>query len=54
MAEDEGQGAASSAIWAVALIIIVAMIVGALYYSGFLTGKKKTEIDVNISVPANR
>jgi flagellar basal body-associated protein FliL len=50
MSED-GEGAASSAVWAIALIIIVAMIVGAMYYSGFLGSKKKTEIDVNISAP---
>jgi len=49
MAEEEGT--ASSAIWAIAFIIIVAMIVGAFYYSGFLGAKKKTEIDVNVSVP---
>ena len=52
MAEDEGAaGVASNMIWALAFIIIVAMIVGAFYYGGFLSGKKKTEIDVNVSVP---
>lgn len=50
--EDGGEGrVASSFIWAIALIVIVGMIVGALFYSGFLSGKKKTEVDVNISIP---
>jgi hypothetical protein len=49
----EGEGSASNAIWAVALIIIVAMIVGVVYYSGILTGgTDKKEIDINVSAPA--
>lgn len=53
MSEDEGAaGVASNFIWAVAFIAIVAIIAGALYYGGFLSGKKKTEVDVNISVPS--
>ncbi len=51
MAEEEGT--ASNAIWAVALIIIVAMIVGVVYYSGILTGgSSKKEVDINISAPS--
>ncbi len=50
MAEENGTG--SNVIWALATIIIVAMIVGAMYYSGFLGGKKKHEIDVEISAPS--
>lgn len=52
MTEDNSTG--SNFIWAVALIIIVAIIVGALYYSGFLSGKPtKTGADqINITVPA--
>ena len=48
----EGEGTGSNAIWAIALIIIVGMIMGALYYSGILSGKQKKDLDVNISVPA--
>ena len=48
----EGEGAGSNAIWAIAFIIIVAIIMGALYYGGILSGKQKKEIDVNVSVPA--
>jgi hypothetical protein len=50
MAEENGTG--SNVIWALAAIIIVAMIVGAMYYSGFLGGAKKHEIDVEISAPS--
>ncbi len=48
----EGEGAGSNAIWAVALIIIVGIIMGALYYSGILNGKQKKEVDINITAPA--
>ena len=49
----EEEGTASNAIWAVALIIIVAMIVGVVYYSGILRGgTDKKEIDINVSAPA--
>ncbi len=50
----EKESSLSSLIWAVALIIIVAIIAGTLYYSGFLSGnsKKKHEIDVKIEAPA--
>jgi hypothetical protein len=47
-----GDGAGSSAIWAVAMIIIVAMIAGAVYYSGILKkAPAKQKVDVEISVP---
>jgi hypothetical protein len=54
MAEEDGgaAGVASNFIWALAFVVIVAMIVGAFYYGGFLSGKKKTEIDINVSAPA--
>ncbi len=48
----EGESTGSNAIWAVALIIIVAMIVGLLIYSRAFTSPQKKEIDVDISVPA--
>jgi hypothetical protein len=52
MVEENGSGAASNFIWAFALIVIVAIVMGALYYGGFLSGKQKKEIDVNVSVPS--
>ena len=48
----EGEGTASNAIWAVALIIIVALIVGVIYYSGVLKGNPKKEIDINVTAPS--
>jgi hypothetical protein len=50
MADENGTG--SNVIWAIATIIIVAIIAGALYYSGFLGGTKKEKIDINVSAPA--
>jgi len=50
MSEENSTG--SNLIWAVTLIIIVAIMAGALYYSGFLSGNKKQEVDVDIKVPA--
>lgn len=51
MAEENSTG--SNLIWAVAMIIIVAIIAGAVYYSGMLSGNKKQEVDVEIKVPSS-
>ncbi|HQU83543.1 MAG TPA: hypothetical protein PKY59_10475 [Pyrinomonadaceae bacterium] len=50
MAEENSTG--SNLIWAIAMIIIVAIIAGSLYYSGFLGGTKKEKIDINVSAPS--
>jgi hypothetical protein len=50
MADENGTG--SNVIWAITTIIIVAIIAGALYYSGFLGGTKKEKIDINVSAPS--
>jgi hypothetical protein len=50
MAEENGTG--SNVIWAITTIIIVAIIAGALYYSGFLGGTKMEKIDINVSAPS--
>jgi hypothetical protein len=47
-----GGGAASNAIWAVALVIIVAMIIGVVYYSGILRGGAEKKVDINVSAPS--
>lgn len=47
---DDGGGTGSNAVWAVALIIIVGLIVGAIFYSGVLTNKK--QVDINVTAPA--
>ena len=50
----DDNGTASNMIWAVAMIIIVAIIAGALYYGGFLSGKTRQKIDVEVSAPAGQ
>jgi hypothetical protein len=51
----ERDGTASNAIWAVALIIIVGVIVGALYYSGALrrltSPQQPQKINVEVQAP---
>ncbi len=52
MAEENGTG--SNAVWAIAFIVVVAIIAAVVYYSGVLkqTGPKKTDIDINVTAPA--
>jgi len=50
MSEENSTG--SNMIWAITFIIIVAMLAGAVYYSGILGAKSKQEIDVDIKVPS--
>lgn len=52
MADGDGNGTGNNLIWAITTLIIVAIIAGALYYSGFLGGTKKTTENINITVPA--
>ena len=49
---DNDNGTGSNAIWAIAMVIIVALIVGAVYYSGILknAGAEK-KVDINVSAP---
>ncbi len=50
----DGNDTGSNAVWAIALIIIVAIIAGVLYYSGMLSGGRgqKDGVDINVTVPA--
>jgi hypothetical protein len=53
MADENSTG--TNMIWAVAMIIIVAIIAGALYYSGALRGNRNSpteKIDVEVSAPS--
>ena len=53
MAEAESTG--SSFIWALAMVIIVAIIAAALFYGGFLGGgKTKHDVDIKIDAPSTR
>jgi hypothetical protein len=45
----DGDGTGSNAIWAITLIIIVGLIIGAIFYSGVLTNKK--QVDINVTAP---
>lgn len=47
----DGENTGSNAVWAVALVIIVALIIGAVIYGGkFFTSEKK--VDINVSGPS--
>jgi len=46
----DGDNTGSNAVWAVALVIIVALVVGVVYYSGILT--RKQSVDINVTAPS--
>lgn len=50
----EGNSTASNFIWALALIIIVAIIVGGLYYAGIFgrANKVPNKVDINVTAPS--
>ena len=48
----DGDSTGSNAVWAVALIIIVALVVGVIFYSGVLTNSGKKSVDINVTAPA--
>ena len=48
----EENSGSSNFIWAIAMIIIVAILAGLVYYSGMLGGTKKHEVDIDIKAPA--
>jgi len=53
---DDDNSTGTNMIWAVAMIIIVAIIAGALYFSGALRGNRTTptqKVDVEVSAPAS-
>jgi len=50
---DEGNSAASSAIWAIALIIIVGLLALVVWKGGLLAPTDK-KVDINISAPSSR
>ena len=52
MADGEGNGAASSAIWAVALIVIVGILALVVWKGGILNaGPSEKKVDINVSAP---
>ena len=46
---EEGNSAASNAIWAIVVLLIVVLVLGFIYMTGVFTQKK--EIDINIQKP---
>ena len=51
---ERGESTGSNAVWAIALVIIVGLIVGALYYSGALrrlTTPQQQKVNVEVSNP---
>ena len=50
MADGDGSGGASSAVWAIALIVIVAILAAVLFSSDLIGGGHK-DIDVDIKTP---
>ncbi len=50
MADENGPG--GNAVWAIALIIIVAIIASVIYFGGFLNNSQNRDIDVEINVPS--
>ena len=50
---DDDNSTGSNMIWAIALIVIVAIIAGVVYYGGFLNRSQKKEIDINVSGPSH-
>jgi cell division protein FtsN len=50
MAEDNNTG--SNAVWAIALVVVVAIIAGVVYYSGIMKTSSKKEVDIKVTTPA--
>ncbi len=48
----DGNRVGVNMIWALAFVLIVAMIAGTVYYSGFLSNVGDKEIDVKIDAPS--
>ena len=52
---DENNGTGSNAVWAIAMVLIVAIIGGVLYYSGVLRKVQpagKQDINIKVDAPA--
>ncbi|MEP6787309.1 MAG: hypothetical protein ABJB40_02680 [Acidobacteriota bacterium] len=52
MANDNGNGTGSNAVWAIALVVIVAIIGAVAYYSGILKTSPTKNVDIKVTAPA--
>ncbi|MBK7706556.1 MAG: hypothetical protein IPN69_00955 [Acidobacteria bacterium] len=51
--ENNGNGTGSNAVWAIALVVVVAIIAALVYYSGILKSvTTNPKVDVKITAPA--
>ena len=48
----EGNSTGSNAVWAIALVVVVAIIAAVVFYSGVLKTKPGKDTDINIKVDA--
>lgn len=49
---DEGNSTGSNVVWAIALVIIVAIIAALIYSGGFGMFGREKKIDINVTAPA--
>lgn len=49
----EGNSTGNNLIWAITVLLVVAIIAGLLYYTGVLGGTKKETIDINVTTPSS-
>jgi len=49
----EENSGANNFIWAFALVLIVAIMAAAIFYSGGLSGTKKHDVDIEIKAPTS-
>lgn len=49
---NEENGTGSNAVWAIAIVVVVAIIAGVVYYSGVLKTGPVKDINIKVTTPA--
>jgi hypothetical protein len=49
---NEGNGTGSNAVWAIAIVVVVAIIAGVVYYSGVLKTRPGKDLNIKVTTPA--